>query len=71
MLFVSNKEAEKLKENKFMPPTKEELDVAGMNGYVLYNAGRKYDVLDVGTGFVKYRIWAKPDLTLPYELVEK
>jgi len=41
-----------------------------MNGYTLYNAGKKYDVLDVKVGFIKYRIWAKPNLKLPYELNE-
>jgi len=69
VLYVNNETAEK-NQDKFLPPSEEELEVAEMNGYALYNAGKKFDVLDVKVGFIKYRIWAKPNLKLPYELNE-
>lgn len=50
MLYVSTKEAQKKKDHKFEPPTESEVAQAGRNGYVLYDAGKKYDVLDVKVG---------------------
>jgi len=44
------------------------MDVAGVNGYVLVDAGMKNDEMDVKIGFIKKRIWVRPNITLPYEL---
>ena len=52
MIFLDKKEAEKNKSlpDKFLPPTDSEHATAASNGFVLYNAGKKLDELDVKFG---------------------
>jgi len=52
LVYVDVKEAKKNEANgdKFMPPSEAEKTLAGTNGFVLYNAGKKYDSLDLKFG---------------------
>lgn len=65
LIYLSSKTASKISGAKFPLPSAEELDVAGVNGYVLVDAGMKNDEMDIKIGVIKKRIWVRPNITLP------
>jgi len=46
-------------------PSDDEMSLAGVNGYVMVDAGMKNDELDIKIGFIKKRLWVRPNITLP------
>jgi hypothetical protein len=64
-LFINTKEASKIQGAKFPKPSKEEAELAALNGYILVDAGMKNDELDAKLGFIKKRIWVRPNVTMP------